>query len=329
MELSQLRYFVTIAETLTFTGAAELLHVSQPALSYQVKRLEEELGTRLFDRHGRTISLTADGEVFLPLARVVLSRANEAVRTMRDQSGAEAGEVVMGVAPSVAAYLVPNALASFHQVFPRVRIDLVEDGDLRLQQGVSSGSLDFAITGNTGSPESLDAIALGSEDMFVITCPGHRAAGQAVVDLSEFRNDDFVLPGTSYQMTSRITHACRQAGFEPLVAYRAAALHTLKNLVRAGLGVSVLPGCALVGPARAGMAVLRVKGGLTRDLYLVKARDRDLTPTAQVLLTHMRTEVSKTMTYPPKPKGAASVRPAAPAGATLAADTREREPQAS
>jgi LysR family transcriptional activator of glutamate synthase operon len=312
MELSQLKYFVTIADTMSFTAAAELLHISQPALSYRMKRLEEELGVQLFERHGRSISLTAQGGVFLPMARVVLSRANEAVRIMRDQSVVEMGEVTLGVAPSVAAYLVPKALASFHQVFPRVRIDLVEDGDLRLQQGVSSGALDFAITGNIGAPGSLDSTELGSEDLLALTSLTHRLAGQMVVDISEFRNDDFVLPSTNYQLTTRITHACRQAGFEPAVAYHAASLHTLKNLVRAGLGISVLPTCALIGPGRGELAVLRIKGGLTRELHLVKAKDRDLTPAAQVLLTHMRTEVAKAMTYPPKPKRPATDRPTGP-----------------
>jgi LysR family transcriptional activator of glutamate synthase operon len=133
-----------------------------------------------------------------------------------------------------------------------------------------------------------------------------------VVDLSEFRNDDFVLPGTNFQLTTRITHACRQAGFEPVVAYHAASLHTLKNLVRAGLGVSVLPNCALTGPGRGDLSVLRIKGGLTRELHLVKAKDRDLTPAAQVLLTHMRTEVATAMTYPPKPKRVVPEQPAMP-----------------
>jgi DNA-binding transcriptional LysR family regulator len=145
MELVQLKYFVTIAESLSFTRAADLVHVSQPALSYQMKRLEEELGIRLFDRHGRSISLTSDGLVFLPLAQGVLSRASEAVRVVRDYSGVEIGEVIMGVAPSVSTYLMPELLASFHQVFPRVRVDMVEDGDQQLQRRVSAGSMDFAV----------------------------------------------------------------------------------------------------------------------------------------------------------------------------------------
>jgi DNA-binding transcriptional LysR family regulator len=312
MELSQLKYFVTIAETLSFTGAAELVHVSQPALSYQMGRLETELGVKLFNRHGRSISLTSDGEVFLPMALGVLSRANEAIRTVRDHSGVEAGEVTMGVAPSLAAYLVPDMLASFHNVFPRVRVDLVEDGDLQLQQRILTGTMDFAIVANPGSPQSLDVAALGSEDLLAVTSLTHRLAQQVLIDLPTLHSENFVLPTDSYQLTTQIIHACRRAGFEPNVAYHAASLETLKNLVRVGLGVSILPSTALAGSARENLSVLRIKDGLTRELFLIRAKDRDFTQAAQVLLTHVRTAVTDTMPYPPKSRRATA--PQAPRG---------------
>jgi DNA-binding transcriptional LysR family regulator len=300
MELSQLKYFATIAETLSFTGAAELVHVSQPALSYQMKRLETELGVKLFNRHGRSISLTADGQVFLPLARGVLSRADEAIRTVRDHSGVEAGEVTMGVAPSVATYLIPDLLASFHNVFPRVRVDLVEDGDLQLHQRVFTGSMDFAIVSSAGSTQSLDVAPLGSEDLLAVTSPTHHMAGQVLIDLATLRNENFVLPTISYQLTTNVIHACRRAGFEPNVAYQAGSLETLKNLVRVGLGISILPSTALVGSARDNLSVLRIKGGLARELFMIRSKDRDLTRAAQVLLTHARAAVTARMPYPPK-----------------------------
>lgn len=154
MELIQLKYFVTIAEAMSFTSAADILHVSQPALSYQMRRLETELGTRLFDRKGRTIGMTADGELFLPLAQSVLFRANEAVRVLREHMGAEVGEVRLGCNPSVATYLVPEVLADFHKDYPRVRVEVVEGGDLELQYAVQKGTLDFAVVTAPGSPRS-------------------------------------------------------------------------------------------------------------------------------------------------------------------------------
>ena len=289
------------------------MHVSQPALSYQVKRLEEELGVQLFERRGRSIALTPDGEVFLPLARGVLSRAEEAVRTVRDYSGLEVGAVTMGVAPSVGAYLVPNMLASFHQVFPKVRVALVEDGDQQLQYQVFTATTDFAIVANPGSAQSLEVSPLGSEDLLAVTPPTHRLAGNVVIDLAELRGDDFVLPAVHFHLTTQIIQSCRHAGFEPNVAYHVGSLETLKNLVRVGLGVSVLPSIALTGSGRENLAVLRIKKRLTRELFLIYAKDRDIGRAAQVLMTHVRTSVSRSMTYPPKTEQAPRVLSAVPA----------------
>lgn len=304
MELSQLRYFVAVAESLSFTKAAELAHISQPALSYQMKHLEEELGVRLFDRRGRNIRLTSEGEIFLPMAQTILSRANEAVRMVRHHSGVEVGEVTMGVVPSVANYVVPDLLASFRQVFPRVRVNLVEGADLQLQQMVFAGSADFAIAGDTGSPLALDITPLGSENLLAVTSPSHRLADLVAIDLAQLRHEAFALPAQTYHFAVQVTEACRRAGFEPNVAYHAGSLGTLKGLVRVGLAVSILPAVALLGSGREGMAILRIKGGLSRELFLVSSKERDLSQAAQVLMTHMRSAVSHHMTYPPRTESA-------------------------
>jgi DNA-binding transcriptional LysR family regulator len=298
MELTQLKYFVTIAETLSFTGAAELVHVTQPALSYQMRRLEEELGTQLFHRRGRRISLTSDGEVFLPLARSVLSRASEAVRLLRDRSGVETGDVRLGANPSVAAYLLPTLLASFKEAFPQVRVEVAEGGDLELQQRVYSGSLDFAVVTAPGSPQSLDVVRLGSEEVLVITSLRHRLAERRMIDLSELAFDDFVLPANAFNLATQVIDNCRRAGFEPRVAYQTGSIESLKNFVRQGLGVSMLPNLALGGLGREDLAAIEVKGGLTRELSLIRSKDRSHTRSAQMLMAHVRARVVERMKYP-------------------------------
>jgi DNA-binding transcriptional LysR family regulator len=310
MELTQLRYFVTIAETLSFTGAADLVHVSQPALSYQMKRLEEELGTPLFERKSRRITLTSDGELFLPLAQAILSRATEAVRLLKDRSGVEAGEVRVGANPSVATYLFPALLASFHQTFPRVRIEVAEGGDLELQHRVYTGSLDFAVVTAPGSPQTLDVVPLGREDLLVTTSLTHRLAGRASINLAELAFDDFVLPSNAFNLAIQLVDACRRAGFEPRVAYQAGSIESVKNFVRQGLGVSILPNLSLGGLGREELAVLELQGGLTRELNLIRSKDRSVSRAAQVLMTHVRARVVENMKYPaPGKLGAQGVPP--------------------
>lgn len=289
MELIQLKYFVSIAETLSFTRSAQALHVSQPALSYQMRRLETELGTRLFDRGGRKIALTPSGEIFLPLAQAVLFRADEAVRVLREHMGVEAGEVRMGCNPSVATYVLPGLIASFRASFPRVLVQLVEDGDVELIQGVLEGSIDFAVVTAPGSPQALDAVPLPSEDMLVVVAPNHRFATRRRVALSELAYESFVFGSESFNVTIQSIEACRRAGFEPRVAYRTGSLESVKNFVRQGLGISILPRMALDGMNGEGLALIETEDGLTRSFNLIRGKDRSTTGAARALMLHVST----------------------------------------
>jgi LysR family transcriptional activator of glutamate synthase operon len=299
MELIQLKYFTTIAEAMSFTAAAELLHVSQPALSYQISNLERELGTRLFERKGRKIDLTADGKVFLPLAQGVLFRANEAVRILQEHIGTEVGEVQIGCLPCVAEYLMPAVLAEFHQHHPGVRVDVVESEDLELQRLIQSGSIDFAVVTLPGSPHATDISPLGTEYLRVVTSVRHRLAGRPSLGLRELSGEDFVLGQSSSALTARIMEACRLAGFEPKVTCQAGSLEAVKNHVRQGLGVSILPAISLEGLGRQALAVIGIEGGMTRDLSLIAARDRSLTHASHVLMSLVKDTVMQHMSQLP------------------------------
>lgn len=293
MELLQLKYFVNIAETLSFTRSAEILHVSQPALSYQIQRLEMELGTRLFDRGRKQISLTASGEVFLPLAQAVLFRADEAVRVLREHLGEETGEVRMGCNPSVATYVLPRLIASFRASFPRVAVQLMETGDHELTRAVLDGRIDFAIVTAPGAPQAVDTIPLPSEELLVVTSPHHPLAGRDKVALSELAHEEFVIGSEAFNVTLQTIEACRRAGFEPLVAYRTGSLESVKNFVRQGLGISILPEMALGGPDGAGLAIIEIEGGLARDFNLIRGKDHSTTSAARALMLHICTSLEE------------------------------------
>lgn len=292
MELFQLKYFVNIADTLSFSRSAELVHVSQPALSHQMQQLERELGTKLFDRQHRRIRLTPSGEVFLPLAQAVLFRADEAVRVLKEHMGVEAGEVRMGCNPSVATYAAPKLLASFRSSFPRVTVELVEGGDADLARMVLEGSSDFAVVTASGSPTTLDTALLTAEELMVVVPPGHRLAGRRSVALPELANEAFLFPSESFNVTLQVMEACRSAGFEPHVPYRTGSVESVKNFVRQGLGISILPAMALGEMSGGGLSVLKVDGGLSRDLNLIQSKDRSLTGAARALMMHVKIYLS-------------------------------------
>ncbi len=299
MELIQLRYFVAIAQAGSFTAAAEALHVSQPALSYQMHRLERELGSKLFKRKGRGIALNPDGEFFLPLAQEVLFRADDAVRVMKENLGVETGQVRLGCNPSVSTYVIPSLLADFHKEYPRVRVELFEGGDYDLHQMVHNGSVDFAVATAPSAPQTMVVTPLGSEDLHIIASPGHRLAEQTSCALTDLENDNWVFPNESYNLTVLVKEACRQVGFEPRVAYQAGTIEAVKNFVRQDLGVSALPSIALQGSGRQGVAVIDIRGGLTRSLSVIRGKDRSMTRAARALTDLVSVTVAGMMKHPP------------------------------
>src|SRR5439155_1335138 len=127
MQIHQLRYFCAVARTGSFTRAAQHEHLAQPSLSQQVRKLEDELGTRLFDRLGRTVRLTQMGEAFLPRAEAILRQVGAAKLEIQEMAGTEQGKLVIGAIPTIAPYFLPSRLASFARKFPRVQVSVVEE----------------------------------------------------------------------------------------------------------------------------------------------------------------------------------------------------------
>src|SRR6267378_3595552 len=145
MELHQLRYFCAVAETGSFSRAAEQSHVSQPSLSQQILKLEDELGARLFDRLGRSVRLTELGKTFLPRARTVLRELEAAKGDVVEGKEFIGGPVTVGVIPTVAPYFLPPRLTTFARKFPQVRLTVVEEITPVLLDRLRSGTIDVAL----------------------------------------------------------------------------------------------------------------------------------------------------------------------------------------
>lgn len=305
MELAQLKSFVTIAETLSFTAAAKALHVTQPALSYQISRLERELRTKLFDRTGRRVTLTPEGELFLPLAQSVLLRADESLRILRDHLGTELGVVRFGCNPSVAANLAPPVIAAFRADQPHVRLEMTEGGDAELQEDVRNGSLDFAIVTAPGFPRYLDITPLGSEDLLLVTSADHPLASRSSVRLRELAGETFVMASDTYNISAQIVEACRRAGFEPRIACQGGSNDAARSLVRHGTGVAILPSIAVRGIYMQDLAVIPLEDGLTRELNLIRGKDRALTRAARAFMERLQAYVTEHLTHLPTRRGAA------------------------
>lgn len=302
MEVVQLKYFVTIAETRSFTQAANKLHVSQPALSYQIKRLENELGARLFERTSRTVALTTDGQVFLPLAQDILARVNDAQRVMHERLGAERGEVTFGTLPSVGAYVVPPLLASFRRNFPGIKVRLVETGSNLLEKGVLDGDIDLAIVGVPRTPTGLEVTPLIVEELVLLLPAKHERAKRTTIRLRDLENEDFILLGGMYfTFVDLVVEACHRNGFEPKIAYETGSLESVKSFVAHGLGISVLPRLALGGPKDDSIVVIPFDEPITRDLNLIRAKQRYASVATRALMVHIRTSILQAISLATKP----------------------------
>ena len=301
MELIQLRYFVAVADATSFSQAAKRLHVSQPALSYHISRLEKELGCRLFDRTSRRVALSLDGRVFLPMARGVLSKADEALRVMQERLGMTTGEVTMGSISSVAAHFVPAILASFRKNYPGIRVHLEEDATATLELQVIDGSIDFAIISTPSNPTSLEITHLLEEELLVAVPERHRLALRLAVRVPELADEDFIMLGENFTLAGQVVELCRRAGFEPRVAYRVGSLESMLSFTGNSLGISIVPRLALRGPHQAGISIVPFEEPITRSLNLVQAKDRYATVATRALVVHVRASMlsaAATMTKP-------------------------------
>lgn len=292
MELDQLRSFVAVAEVRSFTRAASLAHLTQPAISRQIARLEGELGVRLFERYGRRVECTPDGKLLLPLARAIVSRADDAARMMREHAGMVSSRVRVGSTGTVFGYLLSPVLATFIKTYPKIHLDLIERDDTLLEEGVFNGELDCAIITAWGSSRAA-VIHLLTEEILLVVREDHPLAGEKIVSLADLADEPFLLPGHSLNTSNLLMDACRRAGFEPKVPYRANYLELSKSLVRQGLGIALFPKMFLTPGTISGLVAIPLREHVTRDLELIYSNERPLAVAARSLALHIRASLQE------------------------------------
>src|SRR5437868_3580015 len=248
MELHQLRYFVTVVREGTFTRAAERLYLTQPSLSEQIRKLEGELGSPLFERLGRTLALTDAGSAFLPHAERILFEVEQARLRIQEVRGLRRGRLSIGVLPSPAARLLPRFLAEFRHRHPRVEVVLREENvSAQFEEMVHDGQLDLAIIRLPKRRADLEVKFLLREPMVLVLPPGHHLSAKRAVSLAELAEEPFVAMKSGYGLRELLDSVCRQAGFEPRIGVETSQLGSVVGLVLAGVGVTVVPAMA-AGP---------------------------------------------------------------------------------
>ena len=245
MELRHLRYFVATAEAQHFTQAAEQLGMAQPPLSQQIRQLEAEVGTPLFDRKGRGVRLNDAGLAFLTCAQDILQRADAALQTARRAARGEVGELTLGFTESASFNaVVTELIRQYRQRYPDVEMTLTQGDSETLVAQLREGALDAAFV---RPPFALDgglAFAPLDEEPLMVALPlGHALARRKRLAPADLAQERFILYSrkSGYGLSADIMAACRQHGLNPLIGQRAPQLSSAVNLVAAGMGVAIVP----------------------------------------------------------------------------------------
>ncbi len=245
MQIHQLKYFCAVARTGSFTRAAQQEHIAQPSLSQQVRKLEDELGSRLFDRLGRTVRLTQLGEAFLPRAEAILRQLADAKTEIQEMAGTERGKLVIGSIPTIAPYFLPSCLASFARSFPHIQVNVVEEVTSELLTRLQNGVIDLALVALPVPATHCQCEELFRERLYLVVPRDHRLASKKTVRLQHIENDPFLLLKDGHCFRDSTLSMCSRAKLQPNVMFESGQFATILAMVAAGTGVSIVPEMAI------------------------------------------------------------------------------------
>lgn len=289
MELQQLRGFYEVAREGSFTRAARNLFLTQPAVSLQVKSLEEELGQRLVERAGRSLRLTTAGEILLGRARTVfgeLAAAQEEIEALRQVIR---GRVVIGTSDTNCTYVLPGVLAEFRTACPEVAVEVRNKMSSEVGQLVLEDRVDFGLATLPLTHRRLRTEALFRRDEALICGAEHRLARRRSVRLETVAAEPLLLLEQGSRSRAALDEAFQRAGLNPEVAMNLGSIEVIKRFVEEDFGVSVVPRVAVAEEVKEGrLAAARVQGLEPRAVGLVTHRGRRLSAAASALVAAVR-----------------------------------------
>jgi DNA-binding transcriptional LysR family regulator len=286
MELRQLRYLVALADERHFTRAAARLHIAQPALSQQVRRLEDEVGVALVDRTTRHVALTAAGELLVGRARRALAEVDAAAAELSELAGVRTGRVVIGAMRSTGRFDLSALFAAYYARHPGIELVVREEPSEVMLQRLHADALDVAFlsVNRLDAGPDIQLHPLLDEPLVALLAPAHPLAARRRLDMAELRDERFVVFGEGGSLRRIVVQGAREAGFEPALAFESTESARIRAIASRGLGVALLPASEAEheGPP---VAVVPVRNpSLTRDVTLAWRANRRHSPAARAFL---------------------------------------------
>lgn len=289
MELRQIQYFIEVAKREHVTEAALSLHVAQSAVSRQIFNLESELGVDLFIRDGRNVKLTPIGKIFLDHMEQAMKVIENAKREVEEYRDPEKGVVRIGFPSSLAHYTLPTVISAFREKYPEVKFHLKQGSYRDLTDNVVKGDIDMALLGPLPKHDKVKGTILFTEKIVALLPMNHPLAGKRELSLSQLQNDSFILFPNGFVLRDLIVNACQQIGFKPQVSFEGEDIDSIKGLVSAGLGITLIPEITVVDCLpRSTVMIPIVEPRVTRSVGVIIPKERQLLPTERLFYEFLK-----------------------------------------
>ncbi|HTG62090.1 MAG TPA: LysR family transcriptional regulator [Terriglobia bacterium] len=294
MDYDQLASFLEVAKLQSFSRAAEKIYRTQPAISAQVRLLEQECGEKLFDRSGKKVLLTPAGEILQRYAQRIIELNKEALQAIAELNQTARGKLQIGANEATCLYVLPKTFARFRELYPLVQISIYRNFSHKILQKVQEGAIEVGIVTLPQSANNMEVIPVFRDEMQVIVPANHPLATNRSATVEEIANFPLILPKTGHTrvVLDRLLRAYRE---HLQVSMELASVETIKKFVGAGLGISIVSRAYAQPEVAAGLVKLIPLEGLKlyRELGLIYRRDRYLSLPAKVFIETVRESTKK------------------------------------
>ena len=245
MNLRDLKYIVEVAREKNFARASEKVFVSQPALSMQIKKLEETLGVEIFERDKQNFLITPVGAEIIKKAEIILQESEEIKMIAKNSKDPHKGEIRIGAFPTVASYFLPNFVKNIHKKFPHLKIFLIEAKSDELITKLKSGELDLCLLAMPIADDNLIGEKIFSEKFLLATPKGHPFSKKSKIQIKELKKQELMLLEDGHCMRDQALEICSMVKAFENQDFRATSLETLRQMVANGTGITLIPEIAV------------------------------------------------------------------------------------
>lgn len=279
MEWQRLEYFQTLARVQHMTKAAEMLSISQPALSRSIAGLEKEIGVPLFDRQGRSIILNRYGHLFLMTVNNIMKEMEQGLEEIQHIINPEHGEVSLGFLHTLGTSTVPNIIRAFHKEYPNITFKFHQNHTHTQLKDLKHGSLDLCLLASMEHENPIEWTELWRDELFVIVQTNHPLAARKSIRLKEIANESFIALKKGYALRKTTDEIFENEGLKPVISFEGDEVATVAGFISAGLGYSILP----YGEEMDKMTKLRIEdASYERVIGMAVVKDRYLSPAAKL-----------------------------------------------